>query len=83
MEIEVQWNKVDQVQRLIGFDGCFVVNPSGLSGGLVLLWKTKAMYSLLSYSKNFIDVQVQVEGLSPFRFIGFYGMPNPQHHRQS
>uniref|UniRef100_A0A2C9V383 Zinc knuckle CX2CX4HX4C domain-containing protein n=1 Tax=Manihot esculenta TaxID=3983 RepID=A0A2C9V383_MANES len=25
----------------------------------------------------------QIPSLSPFRFIGFYGMPNPQHHRQS
>lgn len=48
----------------------------GRSGGLVLLWEKDVSITLLSLSKNHIDVNVQLDANGPvWRFTGFYGEP--------
>ncbi|XP_019188355.1 PREDICTED: uncharacterized protein LOC109182660 [Ipomoea nil] len=46
---------------------------SSLSGGLALLWRTNGTASLLSYSKNYVDVEVSMPGFDKWRMTGYYG----------
>lgn len=59
----------------------FVVDRVGLSGGLALLWRKDTDVTLLSYSRNHIDVEVVLSGEdTKWRFTGFYGFP--EHHQR-
>lgn len=65
--------KMDSVCSKLGYEGVFVVDAQGRSGGLALLWRDVDQVSLRSYSQNHIDVEVRVAGIDPWRLTGFYG----------
>lgn len=46
---------------MLGFEGAFFVDVQGRSGGLALLWRNKEEVQMLSYSKNHIDVLVNMK----------------------
>lgn len=54
--------KMKSVRRSLGFDGLFVVDPQGRSGGLALIWRDKDQVHLRSSSRNHIDVEVNIVG---------------------
>ncbi|XP_062089159.1 uncharacterized protein LOC133795722 [Humulus lupulus] len=60
----------------MGFEGCFVVDYVGHSGGIAMLWKVGEEASLLSYGQNYVDMEVSLSGHPKFRLTGFYGEPN-------
>ncbi|XP_060961066.1 uncharacterized protein LOC133031553 [Cannabis sativa] len=68
--------KVDHLSRALGFEGCFVVEAQGRSGGLAMLWKNQEEVSVDTFSENHIDCKVSFEGQREFRFTGVYGEPN-------
>ncbi|KAK6147624.1 hypothetical protein DH2020_018536 [Rehmannia glutinosa] len=59
----------------LGFDGAFVVNCQGKSGGLILFWKLPLSVSVKSFSSGHID-SIVTEGEKIWRFTGFYGNPD-------
>lgn len=61
----------------------FLVDLIGCSGGLALFWKEKNQVTLIGYSRNHIDVQVQVEDTSLWRPTGLYGEPNSSQRRKT
>ncbi|XP_019155974.1 PREDICTED: uncharacterized protein LOC109152787 [Ipomoea nil] len=66
----------DHAERLrvkLGFDGVFKVDSVGTKGGLALLWRRNGTASLLSYSKNHVDIEVTMPGLEKWRMTGYYG----------
>ncbi|XP_019200076.1 PREDICTED: uncharacterized protein LOC109193678 [Ipomoea nil] len=66
----------DHAERLrvkLGFDGVFKVDSVGTKGGLALLWRTNGTASLLSYSKNHVDIEVTMPGFNKWRMTGYYG----------
>lgn len=69
-------DKVEHLRSLLAFEGCFVVDAQGHSGGLAMLWKFEKEGSVLSFSQSHIDLQIQVENFPSFRLTGFYGEPN-------
>ncbi|KAL8132330.1 hypothetical protein AgCh_007992 [Apium graveolens] len=69
-------DKMEFIRCKLGFDGLFVVESQGRSGGLAMLWKEQDQAKVISYSQNHIDVEVRVEGLGLWRLTGFYGEPN-------
>ena len=62
----------------MGFSNFVMVPPSGLSGGLVVLWKSSVNVSISFNSPNLVDCYVQSNevGLN-LSFV--YGHPNPSH----
>lgn len=68
--------KVEQVRTQIGFDGCFVVEALGHSGGLIMLWQYVNDVSVLNFSNSHVDLKVSIPNLPLFRLTGFYGDPN-------
>ncbi|XP_074336591.1 uncharacterized protein LOC141673749 [Apium graveolens] len=67
---------MEWIQRKLGYEGLFVVEPIGRSGGWAILWKEKDQATLNSYSKNHIDIKVHVGDNNVWRLTGFYGEPN-------
>ncbi|XP_057794871.1 uncharacterized protein LOC131011108 [Salvia miltiorrhiza] len=68
-------------KSFLEFDGHFVVNPNGASGGLMLFWKDPLDVAISSYSPGHIDCRVSNDGVT-WRFTGFYGHPDAaqRHH---
>uniref|UniRef100_A0A803QGE0 Reverse transcriptase domain-containing protein n=1 Tax=Cannabis sativa TaxID=3483 RepID=A0A803QGE0_CANSA len=67
---------VERVKVQLGFEGCFVVEAQGHSGGLALFWKEQKMAMLKGYSNNHIDVIINVNDRMQWRLTGIYGEPN-------
>ena len=65
--------KLEYLQKQRGYEGMFVIDCRGRSGGLALLWKERGWVKLLKYSRNFIDVQVTNQSWATWRLTGFYG----------
>uniref|UniRef100_A0A803NZ69 DUF4283 domain-containing protein n=1 Tax=Cannabis sativa TaxID=3483 RepID=A0A803NZ69_CANSA len=66
---------MESIRAHLGFEGCFVVDARGHSGGLALLWKDASEVVIQGFSFNHIDATVQMLGFSPWRFTGVYGEP--------
>lgn len=60
----------------LGFEGMFVVEAQGHSGGITMLWKHNEEVQLLSFSKNHIDITISSMDRPMHRVIGIYGEPN-------
>lgn len=76
-------DQLEKVKKYLGFEGLLVVDCQGQSGGLALIWRNKNEVSLRSFSKNHIDVEVNVQGWSRFRLTGLYGEPNRAKRRET
>lgn len=61
---------------MLHFEGMFVVETQGYSGGVTLIWKNKEHISLKSFNKNHIDVWVQTKKGHMYRLTGIYGEPD-------
>ncbi|KAK1378358.1 Endo/exonuclease/phosphatase domain-containing protein [Heracleum sosnowskyi] len=76
MTEEAKKSKMEWVHLKLGYQGMFVVDPIGRSGGLALLWKESEQVELLGFSQNHIDVKINMENGTSWRLTGLYGEPN-------
>ncbi|XP_019198916.1 PREDICTED: uncharacterized protein LOC109192676 [Ipomoea nil] len=65
----------ERIRVQLGFEGLFYVDSSDLSGGIALLWRENNTARLLSYSKNYVDVEVTIAGFLACMRSG--GNPHP------
>ncbi|XP_019158174.1 PREDICTED: uncharacterized protein LOC109154890 [Ipomoea nil] len=79
METKVDQSHAERLRVKIGFEGLFYVDPDRRGGGLALLWKKNNTARLLSYSKNYVDVEVAIRE-KVWRMTCFYGFS--QRHRR-
>ncbi|XP_019166667.1 PREDICTED: uncharacterized protein LOC109162418 [Ipomoea nil] len=79
METKVDRSHAERLRVKIGFEGLFYVDLVRGGGGLALLWKKNNTARLLSYSKNYVDVEVAIRERI-WRMTCFYGYP--QRHRR-
>lgn len=75
METEVRREHAERLKVKLNFEGLFYVDGGSVGGGLALLWRDSGVASLISYSKNHIDVQVRFPGNDAWRLTCFYGFP--------
>jgi hypothetical protein len=67
---------LENIKIRIGFDGLFVAEPVGRSGGLALLWKKECDIEIYNYSRHHINAIVRDDESSPlWKLTGFYGHP--------
>ncbi|XP_031116517.1 uncharacterized protein LOC116020174 [Ipomoea triloba] len=83
METKVRQNHAERLKNKLCFEGLFYVDGGGLGGGLALLWRDKGVASLISYSKNHIDVQVRLPGYNAWRVTFYYGFPERGRRQQA
>ncbi|XP_057793280.1 uncharacterized protein LOC131009894 [Salvia miltiorrhiza] len=74
--------RVELIRSRLNFEGCFVVDCVGRSGGLCMFWKASSSCKLLSFSSNHIDMQV-TDTTGEWRLTGFYGYPERGRRRDS
>lgn len=67
---------VEKVREMLKFEGAFSVNAISKSGGIALLWRKQDDVQVLSYSRNHIDVKVDMIGWNTFRLTRLYGEPD-------
>ena len=67
--LEMEWIRIK-----LGFEGSFVVNSIGRSGGLALMWKEDCNLVIQNYSRRHIKALVKSpeEGIE-WKLTGFYG----------
>uniref|UniRef100_A0A803NWE1 Endonuclease/exonuclease/phosphatase domain-containing protein n=1 Tax=Cannabis sativa TaxID=3483 RepID=A0A803NWE1_CANSA len=70
--------RVEFVGRGLGYEGVFIVEAQGRSGGLALLWKNEKDGRIIGFSQSHIDFMVEVEGNPKWRLTGVYGEPQRQ-----
>ena len=83
METLVNENKMETIRDMLGYEGCYVVNNVGHSGGLAILWKEKNTASVVGHTRNYIDMEVVIEGQGHWRLTGYYGYPENRRRRES
>ena len=83
MEVKVERSHVERVMEKIKFEGLFTVDSVRGGGGLALLWKEKDWISLISFSRNHIDVKVNILGMVLWRLTCFYGFPERHNRKDS
>jgi hypothetical protein len=59
METKSRQNKMEGLRVRLGFEGLFVVDPVGRSGGLALLWKESDTLKIQNYTRRHINVVVK------------------------
>lgn len=74
-ETRLRKDKAEWIRVKLGFEDCFVVEATGKSGGLMLLWTNNVESTLLSYSISHMDVIVSINDGCPCRLTDFYGAP--------
>ncbi|VFQ90108.1 unnamed protein product [Cuscuta campestris] len=80
METKVGREHAERVRVKLGFEGLFYVDRVGLSGGLAFFWRRNNTARLHSFSRNHIDIGVNLPGLPPWRLTCFYGYPERVRH---
>ncbi|XP_041009372.1 uncharacterized protein LOC121253428 [Juglans microcarpa x Juglans regia] len=76
METKLRGEKCDSINRRVRSEGCFVVDPEGRKGGLMLLWDQSVELEILNYSNRHINAWVtNEEGNERWLLTGFYGQP--------
>ncbi|XP_062080922.1 uncharacterized protein LOC133785722 [Humulus lupulus] len=58
---------MESILRSLGFEGLFVVNLEGRSGGLAMLWHHKEEATIIGFSAHHIDVVTNAEGVVQWR----------------
>ncbi|XP_019158575.1 PREDICTED: uncharacterized protein LOC109155346 [Ipomoea nil] len=83
METKVGKDNAERLRVKLGFEGLFYVNPVRMGGGLALLWRKNNTARLISYSKNYIDLEISISGFPNWRMTCFYGYPHRSRRRDA
>jgi ribonuclease HI len=76
METKSRKKKLEEIRVKLGFDGVFVVDPVGRSGGLALLWKESGWLEIQNFTRRHINAVVQFPGQGvQWTLTCFYGHP--------
>ncbi|KAM6567220.1 hypothetical protein CsatA_026348 [Cannabis sativa] len=82
METKLPDNSVPRVRQSLRFPNGLESPRSGLSGGLLLLWKDEVEISLLHMGSTFFDCYMTIENSPTVHLTCFYGAPEV-HNRQA
>ena len=83
MEVKVNRVRIDAIKNQIQFEGLFLVEGVSRGGGVAFMWKEKHSAKLISFSKNYIDLQIRIPHRPLWRLTGFYGFPERQRRKDS
>lgn len=75
--------KIDALRMRLGFDGGLGVDHVGRGGGVAVLWRNSTAFSIMSYSANFINLEMVDGERGNWRLTGFYGYPQSGRRRAS
>ncbi|XP_059455195.1 uncharacterized protein LOC132185439 [Corylus avellana] len=77
METISNKKRMEQLRVKLGYEGLFVVEPVGRSGGLALLWREAHELEIQNYSRRHINAIVKLADEDfQWKLTGFYGHPD-------
>ena len=78
METISKKERMERFRVKFGYEGLFVVEPVGQSGGLALFWRVAEELEIQNYSQIHINAIVKLlDEESPWKLTKFYGQPDP------
>ena len=78
METKSRQHKMEVIRVKLGFDGLFVVDPAGWSGGLALLWRDADDLQIQNFTLRHINAKVRITGSDIWWHLTcFYRHPIP------
>ena len=78
METKSNKLKMERLRVRMGFEGMFIVDPMGRSGGIALMWKKGDEFEIQNYTLRHISAIVRPQGQGTiWRFTAFYGHLDP------
>lgn len=84
METKLLSQSMEYVRVKLGFDGLFVVDCHGRSGGLALMWKSENNIQVQNYSRRHINAIVKIgNNGKEWKLTGFYGNPEATNRSES
>ena len=83
VEILADEARLEYVKDRIRFDKKFVVHRVNRGGGLVAYWKNDISVDIVSSSLNHIDMVINKNSETAWRFTGFYGEPETHKRHES
>lgn len=57
-ETLIHFNRTEEFRYLLGFVNCLCISSNGRSGGLAQFWRSSFNCTVLTYSTNHINVEV-------------------------
>ncbi|XP_059451054.1 uncharacterized protein LOC132181841 [Corylus avellana] len=76
METKLRQTKMEQIRCTLGYNGLFVVDSIGRSGGLALFWSEEINVEIQNFSQYHINGVIRDQpNHVPWKFTGFYGHP--------
>jgi len=77
METKLMSKKMEAIRIKLGFEGMFVVDCLGRSGGLALMWKSDAQVTIQNFSRGHINAVIKDgDDAKIWKLTGFYGNPD-------
>jgi hypothetical protein len=77
METKCIKDKMEVLRIRMEFEGTFIVDVIGRSGGLVLFWKERNVVEIQNYTRMHISAVVHpLDNSKSWRLTGFYGNPD-------
>lgn len=70
---------INELNKILGYAGSFVVPCNGHNAGLAFLFKHDVSAQLLGKAHHFINVEIRLERESTYRLIGYYRHANRNH----
>lgn len=67
---------MEELCSKFNFEGFIAVEPQGKSGGIAMFWQDAEKVRLLSFSKNHIDISINMRDNKEWRLTGIYGEPS-------
>jgi hypothetical protein len=70
--------KASSLRIKLGYDSVFAIDCKGLSGWLLLLWKSTLKVEIQKFSRRHINTTIHPDDVngSPWKFTRFYGHPD-------
>jgi hypothetical protein len=76
--------RMESLRIKFGFQGLFVVDPVGRSGGLALFWRVAEELEIQNFSRRHINAIIRTaDNDVPWKLTGFYGHPDPSKRMES
>jgi len=82
-ETMTNYNKIDELKYVLGFDYCFAPDRKGRGGGIAFLWQKSLNCSITNYYLNHVDVEIIDPCHGKWRLTGFYGYPEGSRRKAS
>jgi hypothetical protein len=84
METKCRQHKMEGIRVKLGFEGLFVVDPVGRSGGLALLWSESVGLEIQNFTRRHINAVINLPGRdAPWKLTCFYGHPDSSKRHES